>query len=126
MSLSVGQGADRLSARGSFRIDPATLSELGLPRPRSFAVPANTLVGGGHARVPRARPSARPSLRVEIWAYGRRNPFLPWTGGDLLGRPGLAERRVPLLWAARDRLERLLGQPWRDVGERRPDDPTTG
>jgi hypothetical protein len=126
MSLSVGQGPDRLSARGSFRIDPATLSELGLPPPRSFAVPANTLVvadtHGFHAR----GPSARPSLRVEIWAYGRRNPFLPWTGGDLLGRPGLAERRVPLLWAARDRLERLLGQPWRDVGERRPDDPTTG
>ena len=29
-----------------------------------------------------AAPSARPTTRVEIWAMGRRNPFLPWTGLD--------------------------------------------
>ena len=32
-----------------------------------------------HLRVSRARPERRPSLRVEIWAYGRRSPFLSWS-----------------------------------------------
>ena len=71
--------------QGSFRIDPAELASLGLPQPRILAVPANTLIVadtfGFHAR----GPSERPSLRVEIWAYGRRSPFaspaalVPWT-----------------------------------------------
>ena len=86
-------------------------------------MPANTLVVadtfGFHAR----GPSVRPSLRVELWAYGRRNPFLPWTGGDPLSLPGLAERRVPWLWGARDRLAPWLGQPWADVGLNRAIDP---
>ena len=111
---------DRLSSRGSFRIDERELALLGLPRPRCFAVPANTLIVadmfGFHAR----GASARPSVRCEIWAYGRRNPFLPWIGGDPLSVPGLAERRAPWLWALRDRLEPLVGQPWKDVGPLRP------
>lgn len=122
-SLSVVDGGDRLSSRGSFRIRADELPALGLPAPQLFGVPANTLVvadtHGFHAR----GPSVRPSVRVEIWAYGRRNPYLPWTGFDLQGMPGLAERRVPLMWAARDRLRRFIGQPWRDVGRRRPADP---
>ena len=122
-SLSVVDGGDRLSARGSFRIRADELPALGLPPVRLFGVPANTLVvadtHGFHAR----GPSIRPAVRVEIWAYGRRNPYLPWTGFDLLGLPGIAERRVPMMWAARDRLARMIGQPWRDVGRRRPADP---
>ena len=121
MSL-VAAHSDRLSSRGSFRVSEAALPGLGLPPPRRFAVPANTLVVadtfGFHARV----QAAHPSTRIEIWAYGRRNPFLPWTGLDPLATPGLAERRVPWLWAARDRLARLVGQPWRDVGRKRPGD----
>lgn len=117
-----GASLDRLSARGSLRIGEAELAGLGLPPPTRFAVPANTLVvadtHGFHAR----GPSSRASTRVEIWAYGRRNPFLPWTGLDLLGLPGIAERRVPLWWAARDRLRRWIGQPWADVGPKRPMD----
>jgi hypothetical protein len=113
---------DRLSSRGSLRIESNELAGLGLPPPRLFAVPANTLIVadtfGFHAR----GPSARPSVRVEIWAYGRRNPFLPWIGLDLLSMPGVAERRIPWLWAARDRLEPWMGQPWRNVGRKRPDD----
>ncbi len=123
MSQRVTSGGDRLSSRGSFRIKADELPALGLPPVRLFGVPANTLVvadtHGFHAR----GPSLRPSIRVEIWAYGRRNPYLPWTGFDLLGRPGLAERRVPLMWAARDRLKKVIGQPWRDVGRKRPADP---
>ena len=115
-------GLDRLSSRGSLRIEPGELAALGLPPPVSFAVPANTLVvadtNGFHSR----GPSLRPSTRVEIWAYGRRNPFLPWAGLDLTGLPGIAERRVPLYWHLRDRLARWVGQPWADVGAKRPMD----
>jgi hypothetical protein len=60
---------------------------------------------------------------VEIWTYGRRNPFLPWAGLDPLSLPGIAERRVPLAWGVRDRLRGLLGQPWKDVGLKTPGAP---
>jgi len=120
-SLRIGE-LDRLSQRGSLRIAEEELPALGLPAPRRFAVPANTLVvadtNGFHAR----GPSVRPSTRVEIWAYGRRNPFLPWTGLDWSGLPGLAERRVPLWWALGDRLQRWKGQPWTAAGRKRPAD----
>ncbi len=115
-SIRARDGLDRLSSRGSLRIEQAELADLGLPGPQAFAVPANTLVvadtSGFHAR----GPSVRPSLRVEIWTYGRRNPFLPWTGLDLLSLPGIAERRANWMWAARDRFRSWLGQPWRDAG----------
>ncbi|WP_294389577.1 phytanoyl-CoA dioxygenase family protein [uncultured Sphingomonas sp.] len=121
-SLEVMDGDDFLAQRGSLRIRREELAGLGLPDPVAFAVRANTLVvadtGGFHAR----GPSVRPSTRVEIWAYGRRNPYLPWTGLDLGGLPGLSERRVPLYWALRDRFRRFVGQPWMDVGPKRPAD----
>lgn len=114
--------ADLLSNRGSPRVDEAKLAQLGLPPPRTLAVPANTLVVadtfGFHARV----AATRPSVRVEVWAYGRRNPFLPWLGADFFSLPGLAWRRVPFLWAVRDRFERWIGQPWLDVGTKRAGD----
>ncbi|MGE4429389.1 MAG: phytanoyl-CoA dioxygenase family protein [Sphingobium sp.] len=120
-ALLAPEGVDRLSARGSFRITPGELPALGLPAPVSFAVPANTLVVadtcGFHAR----GHSSRPSKRIEIWAYSRRNPFLPWLGWDVLSLPGIAERRIPALWSVRDRLKKWLGQPWRTVGRITPD-----
>ena len=64
---------------GAFRIGKAEMAALRSAKPKRFAVPANTLVVadtyGFHAR----RPSARPSMRLEIWAYSRGNPFTPWT-----------------------------------------------
>lgn len=117
----VRDGGDYLSSRGSFRISPGEVASLGLPPVCSLAVKANTLVVadtfGFHAR----GIAGRPSLRIEIWAYGRRNPYYPWKGLDPLTLPGIAERRVPLMWAARDRLVRFMGQPWRSVGRIRPD-----
>jgi hypothetical protein len=78
MSLFARHSPNADDRQGSFRIDPAELASLGLPQLRTFAVPANTLIVadtfGFHAR----GPSERPSLRVEVWAYGRRSPFLPW------------------------------------------------
>jgi len=124
-SVSVTTGGDRLSQRGSFRIDADELPKLGLPEPTRFAVPANTLVAvdtyGFHSR----GDSDHPTLRVEIWAYCRRTPFLPWTGLDLLSWRPLATRRA--LWLGRivDRLDRLglVQQHWKSAGRRRPLDP---
>lgn len=116
---------DRLSQRGSLRIAPDDLAALDLPQPTRFAVPANTLVvidtSGFHARA----DSDRPTLRVEVWAYCRRTPFLPWTGGDLLSFPPVAMRRAQWLGSAVDWLDRrgLMVQHWRSAGRRRPRDP---
>jgi hypothetical protein len=116
---------DHLSQRGSLRIQDRELTELGLPPPTRFAVPANTLVAidtcGFHAR----GSSDRPTVRVEIWAFSRRSPFLPWTGFDLLSSKPFASRRAD--WMARivDRLDRwnLMKQQWLPAGRRRPIDP---
>lgn len=121
-SLADPASIDRLSARGSPRVSVQELAAMKLDAPEALAVPANTLVVadtlGFHAR----GASAMAGERVEIWSYARRNPFLPWVGGDLLSLPGIAERRVGWLWALRDRLAPRLGQPWRPVGTRAPVD----
>jgi hypothetical protein len=121
-SLTVRDGDCRLSARGSFRIDPAELAALGLPQPTAFAVPANTLVVadtyGFHAR----GTSAGRSTRLELWAYGRRNPFRPLVGFDPWSLPGIAERRISLRWRARDMIASFVAQPWVKAGRKRPGD----
>ncbi len=117
-SLTAGRSADLQSARGSPRIAVEDLHRLGLGEPKVFAVPENTLIVadtmGFHAR----GISARPAARVEIWAYGRRNPFLPWLGLDVAALPLIKGRAVPLYWSAMDLLEQLkLGRnPWRPAG----------
>jgi hypothetical protein len=122
-SISISE-ADRLSQRGSIRIAPEELPVLGLPPPRRFAVPANTLVAidtsGFHAR----GSSDRPTVRVEIWAYARRSPFIPWTGFDLLSWGPIAIRRAGWLLGIVDRLDRmgLMKQHWRPAGRQRPSD----
>jgi hypothetical protein len=59
---------------------------------------------------------------VEIWADGRRNPFLPWTGLDPLSLPGIAEARIPLMWAALDKAQKLglAANAWNPAGMKRP------
>ena len=114
-SLAMGSDPDRLSRRGSLRVQADELSSLGLPPPRALAVKANTLVVadtcGFHAR----SPSARPTRRVELWASGRRNPFLPWVGLDVSSIEAIGQRRMAAFWSARDMVERLGGRPnfWR-------------
>lgn len=121
-SLADPKAIDRLSARGSPRVNDNDLAAMKLGKAEALPVPANTLVvadtGGFHAR----GAAQRSGERVEIWSYARRNPFLPWLGGDLLSLPGIAERRIGWLWALRDRLEKQIGQPWKPVGKRRPTD----
>ena len=109
---------DRLSSRGSFRVTPRDLKRMGLPAPQKFAVPANTLVvadtSGFHAR----GASVRPSTRVEIWAYARRNPFLPFVGLDPWSLSPLKGRQAPIFWRLLDGLEKVgFGKSaWRDAG----------
>ena len=119
-SLADPRAIDRLSARGSPRIGQRELDAMKLPAPQALAVAANTLVVadtvGFHAR----GPSLRSGERVELWSYARRNPFLPWLGGDPSSLPGIAERRVGIVWRVRDRLAKQIGQPWQPVGHRTP------
>ena len=121
-SLADPRSIDRLSARGSPRVDTATLKRMKLGEAEKLPVAENTLVvadtGGFHAR----GSATRPGERVEIWSYARRNPFQPWLGGDLLSLPGIAERRIGWLWKFRDRFEKQIGQPWKPVGTRTPID----
>ncbi|MGE5271127.1 MAG: phytanoyl-CoA dioxygenase family protein [Thiohalocapsa sp.] len=114
MSLIAAHAPNPETRQGSFRIAAAELASLGLPEPVVLAVPANTLVVadtfGFHAR----GPSAGRSLRAEIWAYGRRSPFLPWTGLDPWSGPALARRSL-LGWQFDDFLDRagIRPQRWR-------------
>ena len=109
MSIAVsGEGeGERLSRRGSFRVDPADLPALDLPEPKAVAVRANTLVVadmfGFHAR----GISDQPSMRVEIWAYGRHSPFVPWAFSPLWRSKMVARNRVGIFWWWGDRLEKL-------------------
>jgi hypothetical protein len=112
MSLVAGRSSDGETRQGSFRADPDDLAAMGLPAPRSFAVSANTLVVadtfGFHAR----GPSAGRSLRVEIWAYGRRSPFVPWTAWDPWTAAALARRSL-IGWRLGDWCERAGIKPHR-------------
>jgi hypothetical protein len=119
MSIAVSDEGERLSRRGSFRIDPAELAALDLPPPKAVAVKANTLVVadmfGFHAR----GTSDQPSMRVEIWAYGRHSPFVPWVFSALWRSKAVARSRVGLFWWWGDRQERLGLK--RNVWRRRED-----
>ncbi|HEX3884040.1 MAG TPA: phytanoyl-CoA dioxygenase family protein [Stellaceae bacterium] len=114
MSVGAEHSPNADTRQGSFRMEEAGLATLGLPPPRVFAVPANTLVVadtyGFHAR----GPSAGRSLRVEVWAYGRRSPFVPWSGFDPWTAAGLARRSLAG-WQLGDLLDRAGVKPhtWR-------------
>jgi hypothetical protein len=112
MSLAARSSQTAEIRQGSFRITPAELAALDLPEPSVFAVPANTLVVadtfGFHAR----GPSAGRSQRVEIWAYGRRSPFVPWVGFDPWTRAALARRSL-VGWRFGDLLEQAGIRPHR-------------
>lgn len=120
-SIEVLESGDRLSQRGSFRIRPDELAALGLPEPTRFCVPANTLViadtCGFHARA----NSHRQSVRVELWAYCRRNPFIPWASAGLFSLQRFADGRAEILLTALDWLDKLglRKQHWTRAGRHR-------
>jgi hypothetical protein len=114
MSLAAERSPNADTRQGSFRMPESDLAALGLPPPRIFAVPANTLVVadtyGFHAR----GASGGRSLRVEVWAYGRRSPFVPWSGLDPWTGPALARRSLAG-WRLGDMLDRagIKRHKWR-------------
>jgi hypothetical protein len=85
--------------RGSFRVSEEDLATMGYPPPTPLAVPANTLVVadtfGFHAR----GVSQGPALRMEVWAIGRRAPFLSARSESVLG--WLLGRRLRNIWQQR-------------------------
>jgi hypothetical protein len=117
-SIDVLDSDDVLSQRGSLRLARQDLAALKLPEPTRFCVRANTLViadtCGFHAR----SDASERSHRVELWAYCRRSPFLPWTGLDPLGWAPFAERKALWLTAGLDWLDRRgwARQHWRHAG----------
>lgn len=117
--------ANRLHARGSFRATADEIRDMGFGEPRSFAVPANTLIvadtHGFHAR----GPSSRPSVRIGIYGSLRRNPFLPWTGLDPFCLPGIVGRKALMHeWLDRAKAHYRGKKPSLiDVGMLHPGDP---
>jgi hypothetical protein len=110
---------------GAFRSTKTELRRMGYPKAEKFAVAANTFVVadtyGFHAR----GISERPSARVEIWAYSRRSPFVPWTGPDLGSIPPLRHRQAVIAWWFME-LRQKLGRAtprWRHAGVTRPGAP---
>jgi hypothetical protein len=122
MAVEASRGAHESRGQPEPRLvralNPASLAKLGLPPPRAISAPANTLVVadtfGFHSR----GHSANPTTRVEIWAFGRRNPFLPWTGLDPWSVEAFGLRKPILYWRSVDFLETIgLGrQRWRARG----------
>lgn len=62
---------------GAFRIDPARLSDLGLPPPRLFAVPANTLVLADTVGFHNRTPGHSGAERLALYGALRPWPFAP-------------------------------------------------
>lgn len=124
-ALSINAKTDAMTRRGSFRVREDELSALGYAQAQALAVKANTLViadtYGFHAR----GPSTHAAMRIELWAYARRNPFLPWVGLNPLSLPGLKHQLVPLYWKGLDFLEAKYqrNNPWKKVGKRLAEDP---
>jgi hypothetical protein len=94
------------------------LRRMGYRDPVAFAVPGNTLVVGDTVGFHARGPSLRPAVRIEIWAYDRHNPFLPFAGIDLWSLVGLARWRTRMGWWVLDQLEKagLKRNVWRPVG----------
>jgi hypothetical protein len=93
---------------------------MGLPPPTPLDCRANTLVVadtfGFHARG--MAQSSRP--RLELWFYSRRNPFLPWLGGDPVAWPFMQLGAGALEWRLADAAAALGGPPpeWVKEGQR--------
>jgi len=103
---------------GSFRIAPDELAALGYGQPRRMAVKANTLIVADTFAFHSRAPSDKPTTRVELHGYLRRNPFAPWNGMDITALPGIKNRQLDLFhgysdWKAKRRNKLPF---WKDVG----------
>ena len=105
-------------AEGSFRITPEELSTLGDFTPRKVVVSANTLVVADTYAFHSRAVSHRHTVRVELHAYHRGNPFAPLPLSATALVPGLRDRRLDIFLALSDRKAKRDGRipTWRDVG----------
>ncbi len=105
-------------ADGSFRITPEELHQLGDFEPQKVTVRANTLVVADTYAFHSRAVSTRRTVRVELHAYHRANPFSPLAVSPVGLVPGLRDRRLDIHLSLSDRKAKKAGrQPtWRDVG----------
>ena len=114
------QSDERLHhALGSFRITPDMLPSLGYGSPRRMAVKANTLIVADTFGFHHRASSDKPTTRVELYGYLRRNPFIPWNGLDLSGLPGVRGRQLDWFFRYLSMREKHLSKTgiWKDVGK---------
>lgn len=116
--MSIRASAPQAGKGGAFRLSAEDRQRLGFREPIKFAVPKNTLVVGDTCGFHARGVSSRPSVRIELYAYSRRNPFVPWTGLDIWSLPGLKGRQAPLFYWVLDMAEKLgLGRnQWKRNG----------
>jgi hypothetical protein len=81
-SLDAANADNVHTANGAFRLSQEDLAAMGLPAPKAIAARKNTLVLANTVGF-HCRGSAKGrATRLELWAYSRKNPFLPWPGFD--------------------------------------------
>jgi hypothetical protein len=108
---------DSYSARGSLRLSEEDREALGYPEARVLAVRANTLVladtHGFHAR----GHSDVPTARLELFAYSRPSPFLPFVPPPLPGAKEIQDAVLVRWWHHRDARAAARGHlaPWHPV-----------
>lgn len=105
-ALTAAGGPDPHHAAGSFRLPQEQLPALGYGRLQTFPVRANTMVIADTYGFHRRTPSVRPTVRTELYAMVRRNPFVPWNGGDAMELPWLSERALWIYLRGQDRKAR--------------------
>ena len=118
-SVIAATGSDK---GGSFRVPDGDLNRLRLPPRQVFAVPGNTLVVGDTFGLHARGQSLRPSVRVEIYASMRPNPFIPVTFLDTSFIPFVRGRKEVIGWWMEDLMARLgLGRTiWKKAGTGTP------
>ncbi|MEM7258764.1 MAG: phytanoyl-CoA dioxygenase family protein [Pseudomonadota bacterium] len=107
------------AARGSLRIDEKELEALGLPAPKAFKVPANTLVIANTNGFHRRGEATDVSSRMEIWAYSRTNPFNPLPGFGFKWFTKLSHVAIEKFLVRQDKLAERKGMKasWHRVGD---------
>lgn len=97
-------------SRGSLRVDEAELTDLGLPAPKAFKVPANTLVIANTNGFHRRGAANEVASRLEVWAYSRSNPFNPLPGFDLGWYNKLSHKAIDWYLKRQDRRAEQQGR----------------
>lgn len=120
-SLEARDDPLRYSARGSFRWPEEELPALGLPPPKAFAVPRNTLVIADTSGIHRRGEASEAGVRLEIWAYSRISPFWPLSLPAIAPLTRLRDGLVRAWLRRQDARARQRGKlpPWRPVGPER-------